>query len=256
MSILSIQCQQVSITLADKPVIRGLSFQQEKAALIGLLGANGAGKTTLMRALAGLQAIDSGQVRINGLDPAREPVTLAKSMAYLPQQRVVHWALPVSEVVMLGRMPHQRAFYPPNTRDHDVVQQVMAEMDVTEFAQRPFQTLSGGEQARVLMARALAQEPKVLIADEPANGLDPAHQIAMMRYFQCIVAGGCTVLLSVHDLNLAARYCDRLLMLDQGTIYQDGAPEAVMTAEHLQRLLHITADIREVDGRLAVSVVG
>jgi iron complex transport system ATP-binding protein len=78
----------------------------------------------------------------------------------------------------------------------------------------------------------------------------------MMRYFQCIVAGGCTVLLSVHDLNLAARYCDRLLMLDQGTIYQDGAPEAVMTAEHLQRLLHITADIREVGGRLAVSVVG
>ncbi|MEZ5534018.1 MAG: ABC transporter ATP-binding protein [Thiolinea sp.] len=253
---MSIYCDDVSITLADKAVIRGLNFRQEEPALIGLLGCNGAGKTTLMRALAGLQAIDAGQLRVNGLNPQREPVQLAKSMAYLPQQRVVHWALPVADVVMLGRMPHQRAFYPPNQRDHEVVQQVMAEMDVSQFARRPFQTLSGGEQARVLIARALAQEPSLLIADEPANGLDPAHQVAMMRYFQCIVAGGCTVLLSVHDLNLAARYCDRLVMLDEGKVYQDGTPEVVMTAEHLQQVFNVRADIRHIDGCLAVSVVG
>lgn len=253
---MSIVCDQVSITLDKKPVIRSLSFEQQGAALIGLLGANGAGKTTLMRALAGLQSIDSGSMRINGSDPAREPVQLAKTMAYLPQQRVVHWALPVSDVVMLGRMPHQRAFYPPNQQDHSVVQRVMQEMDIAEFAARPFQTLSGGEQARVLIARALAQEPAVLIADEPANGLDPAHQVAMMQTFGKIVANGCTVLLSVHDLNLAARYCERILMLDQGQIYRDGAPTAVITPENLRGLLGIAADIRTVDGRLAVSVVG
>ena len=253
---MSIVCHQVSITLDKKPIICSLSFEQQDAALIGLLGCNGAGKTTLMRALAGLQPVDSGSVTINGLDSGREPVQLAKTMAYLPQQRVVHWALPVSDVVMLGRMPHQRGFYPPNKQDHAVVQRVMAEMDITEFAARTFHTLSGGEQARVLIARALAQEPTVLIADEPANGLDPSHQVAMMKTFGRIVEGGCTVLLSVHDLNLAARYCDRIIMLDQGGIYQDGAPEQVITAEHLKGLLNIEADIRRVGGRLAVSVVG
>ncbi len=182
--------------------------------------------------------------------------TLAKTLAYLPQHRTVYWSLTVYEVVMLGRMPYQRAFYPPQPDDHEQVEQVMQQLDVSQFAQRRFHQLSGGEQARVLLARALAQQPAVLLADEPASGLDPAHQIAMMRTFQRIVAEGCIILVALHDLNLAARYCDQVVLLQKGRIFKEGTSQAVMTAENLKALFGVDTEVMTLRERPAICVTG
>ena len=236
-----LSCENLSVSRQGKTILSDISFQADQPELIGVIGPNGAGKTTLMRSLIGLQDY-VGQVSLKGADLAiLPPTSRAQQIAYLPQDRSLHWPLKCRDVVMLGRLPHQPKFGRPSHQDEAVVDTVMAEMGVSQFAERSFDQVSGGEQARVLIARVLAQQTDILLADEPTSGLDPAHQIDLMQVFKEQVGRGKTVMMSLHDLSLASHWCDRILILNKGVLAADGTPSGVLTDQILSDIFGITA---------------
>ncbi|KPQ05914.1 MAG: ABC-type cobalamin uptake system permease component BtuC [Rhodobacteraceae bacterium HLUCCA12] len=211
---------------------------------VGLIGPNGAGKTTLMRAALGLIPA-RGQSSLAVLDRAAR----ARAVAWLPQQREIAWPISVENLVALGRSPHRAAGRPMSDADRAATVRAMARMGLDGFQARAANRLSGGEQARVLIARALAQDSPLLMADEPAAGLDPSSQISLMELFAAQAAEGQAVLASMHDLGLAARHCTRLLVLHRGRLVADGAPDTVLTPDLLATVFQITAHYaRGADG--------
>ena len=233
--------ENLGVSLGGRPVVSGVSLTIEPGRVVGLLGPNGAGKSTLMRALAG-QVTASGAMTLGPHDLATiGPVERARLIAYLPQARAIGWRLKVRDLVALGRLPWRSFGRSASAEDRAVVDRSMAMMDVVFLADRVATELSGGEQARVLAARAVAQETPLLIADEPASGLDPAHQITMMQALRRLAGEGRTVLVSLHDLTLAARWCDEIVMLKDGMLAAAGAPQAVMTDARLAEVYGVTA---------------
>ncbi len=211
------------------PVVDGVTLDIAAGELVGLIGPNGAGKTTLMRAALGLLP-HRGESSLARLTPRAR----ARAAAWMPQTREIAWPVAVERLVTLGRLPHLAPGARPGAADRAAVARALERMDLAAFAGRPATALSGGEQARVLIARALAQEAPLLVADEPVSGLDPAHQIATMGVFRALAAGGKGALVSLHDLGLAARHCTRLVLLDRGRAVADGPPEAVLTEANLR----------------------
>lgn len=253
MSILAIE--NLSATLAGKQVVDDVSLTVGKGSFMGLIGPNGAGKSTFLRACLGL-APASGTVRLDGIDLASLRATeRARHLAYLPQEREIAWAMSVEDVVALGRLPHHARFAASSQRDRAAIEAALARMDLTAFRHRAVTRLSGGERARVLIARALAQETPVLLADEPLAGLDPQHQIALMRLFRELAAEGRIVIASMHDLTLAGRWCDRLLLLHHGRAHAQGLPEAVLTAKTLEDVYVVEAFIAAAAGGLIVQPI-
>lgn len=239
----------VGATLGGRIVLRDVSATLAGGALVGVLGPNGAGKSTLVRALLGLVPHD-GEVRIDGDRPSR--AELARRLAYLPQGQTLHWPLTVERLVALGRLPHLGPFSRPTGEDHDAIDRAMARAGVTHLAARTATELSGGERARVLLARALAVEAPALVADEPLASLDPAHQIEVMELLRAETDAGRLVIAVLHDLNLAARFCDRVLVLAGGGVMADGAPGAVLTADLLARVYGISAFFGDPDAPMLV----
>jgi iron complex transport system ATP-binding protein len=243
-------CNEVDVDMGERRVLDKVSADLGAGSLVGLLGPNGAGKTTLLRTLAGLLRPHGGHVVLLGREltsyPARE---LARVVGYLAQDATCHWAMTVENVVALGRLPHRPPWAGNSAQDLEAITRAMGHTDVGPLAQRAMDTLSGGERARVLLARALAGTPQVLLADEPVNGLDPAHQLDVMSVLQRLASAGAAVVVVMHDLTLAARYCDRVILLDAGQVLADGAPDKVLSDENLQRCFAIRAHTAEVDGR-------
>ncbi len=196
---------------------------------VGLIGPNGAGKTTLMRAALGLIPAE-GASTLSALPPARRALTAA----WLPQAREAVWPVSVENLIRLGRIPHRR----PDA-DPAHIEAALSRMGLQALRHRPITELSGGELARSLIARALAQDTPVLMADEPIAGLDPAYQIATMQLFRDLAQEGRAVIASLHDLGLAARHCTRLVMMDRGRIVADGPPAEVLTPDLLARVFGI-----------------
>lgn len=225
----------LTVRRGDCPVVDHVSLSVAAGEVVGLIGPNGAGKTTLMRAALGLIAA-SGETSALALSPAAR----ARAIAWLPQGRDIAWPMPVAAVVGLGRLPHGDG---ATAHGRAAISAALARMDLTGFANRPATALSGGEQARVLIARALAQQAPLLLADEPLAGLDPAHQIATMQVFRDLARDGGSVMVSLHDLGLAARHCTRLVLLDRGRLIADGAPQAVLTPARLAAVFGITAHL-------------
>ena len=249
MSLLALR--DLTVRLGGRAVVSGVSFELQAGEFVGLIGPNGAGKSTLMRAALGLTPAD-GEIRLGGdvLGPLPPAVRAARA-AWLPQAREIAWALPVADLVALGRTPHRTR---PEV-DRAAVARAMARMDVARFADRPAIELSGGEQARVLIARALAQEAPLMLADEPMAGLDPAHQLDLMATFAGLAREGSGVLASTHDLGLAARWCDRLILMAEGRVVADGPPAAVVTPEHLARVYGIEAYLGTAQGGMIVQPI-
>jgi iron complex transport system ATP-binding protein len=250
---MKLEANNLKVQLQRRQVLNGVDLSAASGELTAVLGANGAGKTTLLRVLAGLIPAAAGEVWLDGRALgtwARND--LARSLAYLPQQRTVHWALSARNVVALGRLPHQAMGQRETTTDHAAIERAIAAMDIAPLAGRPVLAMSGGEQARVLLARALAQEPHVLVADEPAAGLDPAHQLALFHHFAAFAASGRTVLLALHDLSLAARFCHKIVLLNGGRALAAGPPATVLTRPHLATAYGIRAEYRTIDGIPAV----
>lgn len=250
-----LELEQVSVALGKARVLREVSFRVGSGEFIGLIGPNGAGKSTLLRAIIGLVpsegAISSGG---RALDRMSAPER-ARLLSYLPQEREIAWPVTVERLVQLGRAPYLRAFARPGPRDRDAVAGAMARMDVGLFADRPATDLSGGERARVLIARALAQEAPLLLADEPAAGLDLSHRIELMKTFAGIARDGSSVIACLHDLGSAARWCNRLILLDKGAIVADGEPECVLTVERIRSVYNVEAQIIETAHGIAVHPV-
>lgn len=247
MSVLSVE--RLCASLGGKPVLREVSFALAGGKLVGLIGPNGAGKSTLLRAMLGLTP-STGTLLSGNDDLCRlTPRERSKRVAYLPQERDVVWSLTVERLVALGRTPHLAPMRPETARDRAAIDAAMAQTDTARLRDRPIADMSGGERARVLMARALAQDAPVLLADEPVAGLDPAHQIALMEIFTRLAGQGHTILITMHELQLAARWCPRLLMLQDGNLVADGPPRDVLTRSRL-------ADVYGVETYLADSPHG
>ncbi|MFE3835533.1 ABC transporter ATP-binding protein [Pseudogemmobacter sonorensis] len=229
MSLLALE--DLGVRRGGREVLAGVSLRIGPGEVVGLIGPNGAGKTTLLRAALGLLP-HAGRSSLSRMAPRAR----ARAAAFLPQGREIAWPVSVESLVALGRAPHGAA----DPAD-PAVARALERVGLWSFRHRRATELSGGEQARVLLARALAQEVPLLLADEPVAGLDPGGQIATMALFGELAAEGRSVLVSIHDLGLAARHCGRLVLLDGGRILADGAPGEVLGEAHLARSFGIRA---------------
>ncbi|WP_029083582.1 ABC transporter ATP-binding protein [Bradyrhizobium sp. th.b2] len=232
----------LNASLGSRKVLHDVSLSLASGHLVALVGPNGAGKTTLLRALAGLIPSD-GEIRIGG--DALAALSLrerAKRFAYLPQGHMVHWPLPARDIVALGRYPHG-ATDPArlSPKDMEAVLRAMQAVDVTEFSDRRVTELSGGERSRVALARVLAVEAPVILADEPTASLDPRHQIDVMQKLRNVADTGVLVVVVTHDLGLAARFADHVLVLAEGRLAAQGAPAEALSEAVLASVFRVSA---------------
>ena len=226
--------------------LQPLSAELRSADFVGLIGPNGAGKSTLLRAMAALIAI-SGHVRLDGRELGTiDPTLRARQIAYLAQATPASWPLSVGELVALGRLPHRGG---RNALEDDrAVREALARTSLTALMGRAVTELSGGEYARAQLARALCVEAPILLVDEPIARLDPFHQLQIMDMLRQHARDGHLVVAVLHDLALAARYCDRLFLLDAGRLVADGPPATVLTQAALRRVYKIDAIVESRDG--------
>ena len=233
--------ENLSISLGRRRVLDDVSCRIEPGRITGIIGPNGAGKSTLLRALAGLIQPAAGSVTLNGAPLASlGPRDVAHALAFLPQERAVHWPLAVRAVVALGRIPHRHGPAGDGAGDQAAIEEAMAAADVSHLTDRPVDTLSGGERARVLFARALAQRSRTILADEPTSGLDPAHALEVFAVLQRLAAGGRSIAVALHDLSLAARFCHYIVIVASGRIAASGIADHVMTADRLGAAFGVT----------------
>ena len=215
--------------------------------VIGLVGPNGSGKTTLIKAISGVLRPQVGIITLDDVDVYQiKPKRLARQMAVVPQSTdTFFFDFTVEEVVLMGRSPHIKFLGTESTYDFDVTRKALEMTDVAQFAGRKIAELSGGERQRVIIARALAQEPKILLLDEATSQLDIGIKIEIFDLIRRLAASGIAIIAAIHDLNLAAQYCDRLLLLKQGGIIADGTVEEVLTQERIAEAFGVSALVRK-----------
>jgi len=226
-----IEAINATVRFGGYSALTGVDCAVRSGEMVGLIGPNGAGKTTLMRVLADLQPLQAGEARYDGRrahELARGE--LARRVAFLAQGGEATWPLRVDHLVALGRLPHRRVFSGPSAADRAAVEAALRSADVAHLRARTLGALSGGERARALLARALAVQAEMLLADEPVAALDPLHQLSAMALLRSVARGGAGVVAVLHDLTLAARFCDRLIVLAGGRVVADGPPSALTDA--------------------------
>lgn len=246
--------ENVSVVLGSNArVLTAVSFAAGCGQVTGLIGPNGAGKTTLLNAMAGLLVPVSGRVVYDGAELESVPRRRrGREIAYLEQNTQCHWPLTVERMVMLGRTPHLRPFRGETETDWARVNDAMARCDVDRFATRNVLTLSGGERARAMLARVLAGAPRVLLADEPTAGLDPYHQLHVMELLRELAGAGMAVVVVLHDLTLATRFCDRICVLSRGAVAAEGPPDEVFAGDVMSSVYGVTASVGSQDGETYV----
>ncbi|MDG2048196.1 MAG: ABC transporter ATP-binding protein [Halioglobus sp.] len=246
--------QNISCQIAGKMILSGCEMSLCSGEMIGMIGPNGAGKSSFIKILAGINIPDTGKVFLDEQPLLKKsPKQLAKIIAYLAQGATTHWPLSVRKLVELGRLPHQNPWGALARYDQTIIDDAMAQAEVTELADRIITTLSGGEKLRALIARLFATQPEIILADEPIAALDPYHQLHTMELFRqhCDCGGSAVVVL--HDLDMAARFCDRLLLMNEGRCLYSDTPKNVLTKENLREVYHIDASIQETPEGLHVA---
>lgn len=225
----------VAVQLGDVTALDGVSSIVERGDFLGLIGPNGAGKTTLLRTITAAITPDEGSVQVNGEAVHSLPSrAVSRKVAVVPQDTSLSFDFNVREIVAMGRTPYISRFSGGERADRNAVEEAMMRTEVMDFADRSVSEVSGGERQRVLLARALAQDTPLLLLDEPTASLDINHQIRTLELVRELVRDGKTVIAAIHDLNLAARYCDELLLLEEGKKMARGEPGEVLTTEHLK----------------------
>ena len=222
------------VSRGQRKILKDVDIELQAGEMLGLIGPNGAGKSTLLRLLAGVIKADAGELTLDGKPMVSIPQPeRARRIAYLPQLSEIAWPMSVERIVELGRTPHLEPWQEPGEADRTIIEQVMHQTDLMTFRDRAFNTLSGGEQARVLLARAMVTQPDILLADEPVSALDPAHQLDVMELLRQHCESGHSVIVVLHDLSLAAHYCHRLQLLHRGSTLAEGLAEAVLNEKNL-----------------------
>jgi iron complex transport system ATP-binding protein len=244
---------EIAVRIAGKTLLQGVSLRVDAGELLGLIGPNGAGKSTLVKAVVQLLPY-RGQIRVAGEDLARLPaLERARRVAYLGQEDQLQWPIDVYDLVALGRHPYRGSWWrgagAPRPADERAIEAALRATDVWTLRGRRVTELSGGERARVRLARALVVEAPLLLADEPVGALDPLHQLKVLERIRAHCAGGGGAIVVMHDLTLASRFCDRLLLLDRGRHVASGPPTSVLTEAALGAVYGIRAVVGEHRGQ-------
>ncbi|HUG81052.1 MAG TPA: heme ABC transporter ATP-binding protein [Bryobacterales bacterium] len=238
------ELRDMRVRLGTAEILKGISLRFGEGEMTAIVGPNGAGKSTLMSVLSGIRENYRGSCLLRGRE-IREwrKRDLGRELSFIPQNVNLEFPFTAEQVVFMGRVPHCDGLF-ESAHDREVVYRAMETTDVRQFADRDFRALSGGERQRVIIAGALAQEPKILLLDEPTTYLDLKHQISTYVLLEKLAREGISVIAVTHDLNLAASYADRLVALSQGEVAADGSPEAVLTSELLGRVFEVDAAVR------------
>lgn len=245
-----LEASGVAVRIKGRQILNEISLALRPGDLLAVAGPNGAGKSTLLRVLAGLTIPDEGSVRLGDRDlSTMSRREIGRAIAYIPQDRTVHWPLKARAVVALGRLPHGAGSERGESEvDREKIFNALRLTDTTALADRPVGELSGGERARVLIARALAQDTEVLIADEPAAGLDPAHALSLFDTFARIAREGRAVIVALHDLSLALRFATQAVLMHEGRLVASGPTRDVMTGDNISRVYGVTVEVAELCG--------
>jgi iron complex transport system ATP-binding protein len=243
----------VTVVLGGRPVVDRIDLDVAEGEWLALIGPNGAGKTTLLRAIAGLLPF-AGTIALGGRDTKELRRTeLSRMAAVVPQDPSTPPWMTVAEYVLLGRTPHLGRLAKEGTRDREVAAEALARLDLLAYRDRLLGTLSGGERQRVVVARALAQEARIVLLDEPTAALDIGHQQQALELLDVLRAeSGLTLVAAMHDLTLAAQYADRMVLLDAGRVVADGPPRQVLTEDLIGRHYEAAIQVVDVGGRIAV----
>lgn len=245
-----IKVENVLYSYGDFEALKSISIKGEKKKFVGIIGPNGSGKSTLLKCIYRVLKPDAGVVYLNDMPVHQMTVQdSAKEMAVVAQHNHSSFDFQVEEMVLMGRTPYKKMMSPNTKEDYGILEDVLLKVDMMHFRKRMFSTLSGGEQQRIILARALAQKPNCLILDEPTNHLDIKHQLMMLN----IVKGlDVSVVAAIHDMNIALNYCDYVYIMKDGKIAYEGHPEKVITPDIIQTVFDVTSTILESENEKAI----
>ena len=254
----ALQADNVSFRVEAKALLDRVELKADHAQLVGLIGPNGAGKSTFLRAIAGVLSPQEGEVRLEGVDlKSKSSREVAATLALVPQIAPYTHGFTARELVLMGRYPHLSRFQIEGEADEQIARDAMQLTETEEFAERTLDTLSGGERQRVFVSRALAQQPRVLLLDEPTANLDVLHKLRVLDLVRRLVDEGLTAVAAIHDLSMAARYCDRLILLSDGRVLAEGSPEAVLVPDIIESAFGVRSAVYRdpATGSLAISLI-
>lgn len=248
---MEIRTEDTTLSYGAARILKGISLETHTGEFVGIIGPNGSGKSTLLKCIYRVLKPDGGCIWLGDQELHEMKIrNSARKVAVVAQHNYYNFEFSVREVVMMGRAPHKKMLEKDGAKDFEIVDQALKTVGMYEFADRNFSTLSGGEQQRVILARALAQQTPCLILDEPTNHLDITHQLQLMELVRGL---NVTVLSAIHDLNIAAMYCDRLYILKDGEIVGSGTPEELLTPETIRRVYQMESEIvRDRNGKMHI----
>lgn len=248
---MEIRTEDTTLSYGAARILKGISLETHTGEFVGIIGPNGSGKSTLLKCIYRVLKTDGGCIWLGDQELHEMKIrNSARKVAVVAQHNYYNFEFSVREVVMMGRAPHKKMLEKDGAKDFEIVDQALKTVGMYEFADRNFSTLSGGEQQRVILARALAQQTPCLILDEPTNHLDITHQLQLMELVRGL---NVTVLSAIHDLNIAAMYCDRLYILKDGEIVGSGTPEELLTPETIRRVYQVESEIvRDRNGKMHI----
>lgn len=238
---MNICATDIKMEIGNNEILKGVSIDSKNREFIGIIGPNGSGKSTLLKCIYRILKPNNGCIMLGEEDISKMSVKeSAKKLAVVAQHNYYNFDFSVGEVVLMGRSPHKKSLEPDNSEDYDIVNESLEKVGMLGFKNRSFSTLSGGEQQRVILARALAQQTPCLILDEPTNHLDIKYQLSLLNIVKSL---NLTVISAIHDLNIAAMYCDRLFVMKNGQIVGSGIPQEVLTKEFIKEIYDIDVEI-------------
>ena len=251
-----LQVQDINFSYDQETVLRSISINIKSQEFVGVIGPNGSGKSTLLKLLGSVLKPDSGQIFFkerNYINYQRKQ--LAQSITWVPQEHPMVFPFKVSEIVLMGRHPYLSAFTFEGENDIEIARSAMKQTQTLQFAERGFNKISGGEKQRVVIAGAIAQEPELMILDEPTSALDIKYQIQILSILKRLNENKkTTVILAMHDLHLASKFCTRLILLEDGKIFKDGKTEEVLQKEHIEKVYGVKVHlIHDQDGNIMIS---
>lgn len=238
---------EVAAGYGEKPVLKNVSFQITKGEYVALIGSNGTGKSTLIKCVSGLLPLTGGEIEICGRKlTAMKPRERARMVAVVPQSYYVDYDFTVEDIVMMGRNPYLDLWHRESKEDREIVEHAMQLTRTEQFRDRYYNALSGGERQRVILARAIAQQPQIILLDEPTSALDLHHQIEVMELIRELnEREQMTVMAVLHDINLASRFCSRIVMLKDGAVAADGTPKEIVNRTEMEGLYRMKLLVRE-----------